>query len=78
MYDFVLLTSLTHPTKIILVVLQIGKYEIGKAKDLSAPIYNPTFNNILVQKITTQLRNYVYNILDDELIKSKQLQYLTT
>jgi hypothetical protein len=32
-YDFVLITSLTHPRKIILVVLQIGK-----AKDLSAPL----------------------------------------
>jgi hypothetical protein len=30
-YDFVVLTSLTHPRKILLVVLQIGK-----AKDLSA------------------------------------------
>jgi hypothetical protein len=34
-YDFVVLTSLTHPRKIILVVLQIGK-----AKDLSAPLRN--------------------------------------
>jgi hypothetical protein len=32
-YDFVVLTSLTHPRKILLVVLQIGK-----AKDLSAPL----------------------------------------
>jgi hypothetical protein len=32
-YDFVVLTSLTHPRKILLVVL-----EIGKAKDLSAPL----------------------------------------
>jgi hypothetical protein len=32
-YDFVVLTSLTQPRKIILVVLQIGK-----AKDLSAPL----------------------------------------
>jgi hypothetical protein len=32
-YDFVVLTSLTHPRKIILLVLQIGK-----AKDLSAPL----------------------------------------
>jgi hypothetical protein len=37
-YDFVVLTSLTHPRKILLVVLQIGKYEIGIAKDLSAPL----------------------------------------
>jgi hypothetical protein len=37
-YDFVVLTSLTHPRKIILVLLQIGKKEIGKAKDLSAPL----------------------------------------
>jgi hypothetical protein len=36
-YDFVVLTSLTHPRKVLLVVLKIGKYEIGKAKDLSAP-----------------------------------------
>jgi hypothetical protein len=32
-YDFVVLTSLTHPCKILLVVLQTGK-----AKDLSAPL----------------------------------------
>jgi hypothetical protein len=32
-YDFVVPTSLTHPRKILLVVLQIGK-----AKDLSAPL----------------------------------------
>jgi hypothetical protein len=32
-YDFVVLTSLTHPRKIILVVLQIGK-----ARELSAPL----------------------------------------
>jgi trehalose-6-phosphate synthase len=37
-YDFIVLTSLTHPNNILLVVLQIGKQEIGKAKDLSAPI----------------------------------------
>jgi hypothetical protein len=39
-YDFVVLTSLTHPRKILLVVLQIVKYEIGKAKDLSALVRN--------------------------------------
>jgi hypothetical protein len=39
-YDFVVLTSLTCPRKILLVVLQIGKLEIGKAKDLSAPLRN--------------------------------------
>jgi hypothetical protein len=33
-YDFVVLTYLTHPRKIVLVVLQIGKYEIRKAKNL--------------------------------------------
>jgi hypothetical protein len=33
LYDFVVLTSLTHPRKIFLVVLQIGK-----AKDLSTPL----------------------------------------
>jgi hypothetical protein len=32
------LTSLTHPRNILLVVLQIGKQEIRKAKDLSAPL----------------------------------------
>jgi hypothetical protein len=32
-YDFIVLTSLTHPRKILLVVLQIGK-----AKDLSGPL----------------------------------------
>jgi hypothetical protein len=40
-YDFVVLTSLTHSQKILLVVLQIGKYEIVKAKDLIAPIRIP-------------------------------------
>jgi hypothetical protein len=37
-YDFVVLTSLTYPRKIVLVVLQIGKWKIGEAKDLSAPL----------------------------------------
>jgi hypothetical protein len=37
-YDFVALTSLTRPRKIILVVLQVRKCETGKAKDLSAPL----------------------------------------
>jgi hypothetical protein len=32
-YDFVVLTSLTHPIKILFVVMQIGK-----ARDLSAPL----------------------------------------
>jgi hypothetical protein len=36
-YDFVVLTSLTHPRKILLLVLQIGKYEIEKTKDLPHP-----------------------------------------
>jgi hypothetical protein len=35
-YDFVVLTSLTHPSEILLVMLQIGK-----AKDLSAPLRIP-------------------------------------
>jgi hypothetical protein len=35
-YDFVVLTSLTHPRKILLVVLQIGK-----ARLLSTPTYRP-------------------------------------
>jgi hypothetical protein len=35
-YDFVVLTSLTHPRKNFLVVLQTGKLEMGKAKDFSA------------------------------------------
>jgi hypothetical protein len=34
-YDFVVLTSLTHPR--IFFMMQVGKLEIGKAKDLSAP-----------------------------------------
>jgi hypothetical protein len=37
-YGFVVLTSLTHPSKILLVVLQIGK-----TKDLSAPLRNSSF-----------------------------------
>jgi hypothetical protein len=35
-YDFVVLTSLTQPRKILLVMMQIGK--TGKAKDLSAAL----------------------------------------
>jgi hypothetical protein len=39
--DFVVLTSLPHPReKNFLVVLQIGKQETGKAKDLSASLSN--------------------------------------
>jgi hypothetical protein len=34
------MTSLTHPRKILLVVPQIGKQEIGKANDLSATLCN--------------------------------------
>jgi hypothetical protein len=37
-YDFVVISSLTHPRKILFVVLQIGKQEIEEAKDLSAPL----------------------------------------
>jgi hypothetical protein len=37
-YDFVVLTSLTHPRSILLVELQTGKQVIGKAKDLSASL----------------------------------------
>jgi hypothetical protein len=37
-YDFVVLTSLAHPRKILLAVLQIGK-----AKDLSAPLRVVTY-----------------------------------
>jgi hypothetical protein len=36
-YDFVVVISLTHPRKILLVALQVGK-----AKDLSAPILIPS------------------------------------
>jgi hypothetical protein len=32
------MTSLTHPRKILLVEVQIGKYKIEKAKDLSTPL----------------------------------------
>jgi hypothetical protein len=39
MNDFVVLTSLTHPRKILLVALQIEKKELGKAKELSAPLH---------------------------------------
>jgi hypothetical protein len=47
-YDLVVITSLTHPRKILLV----GKLEIGKAKDLSAPLcmwewrYNSTIHDL--------------------------------
>jgi hypothetical protein len=37
-YDFIVLTSLTHPRKILVVVLQIRKEEIGRAEDLSAAL----------------------------------------
>jgi hypothetical protein len=33
-YDFVVLTSLTHPRKILLGVLRIGKFENGKSQRL--------------------------------------------
>jgi hypothetical protein len=47
-YDFVILNSLTHSRKILLIVLQIGKQEIGKAKNLSAPLSTfTTFYKIL-------------------------------
>jgi hypothetical protein len=36
--DFVVLTTLTHPKKILFVELQIGKGEMRNAKDLSAPL----------------------------------------
>jgi hypothetical protein len=39
-YDFILLTSLTHQRKILLVVLQLGK-----AKDLSAPLRTVRYLN---------------------------------
>jgi hypothetical protein len=38
-YDFVVVTSLTHSRKILLVALQIGKWEIRKARDLSATLH---------------------------------------
>jgi hypothetical protein len=44
-YVFVVLTSLTHPRQILFVVLQLGKKEIGKAKDLSAPVRIPPYCN---------------------------------
>jgi hypothetical protein len=37
-YDFVVLTSLTHPRKNHYIVLQIGKQEAGKGKDLLATL----------------------------------------
>jgi hypothetical protein len=48
-YDFVVLTSLTHLRKIVLVVLQIGK-----AKDLSAHLH--TFDGYSFQKYSTEYR----------------------
>jgi hypothetical protein len=39
-YDFVVETFITHPRKILLDVVQIGKWEIEKAKDLSALMCN--------------------------------------
>jgi hypothetical protein len=59
-YDFVVLTSLTHPRKILLVVLQIGKQEIEKAKDLSAPLHICPVH--IAQDINT-LGNTVYQVL---------------
>jgi hypothetical protein len=37
-HDSDVLTFLTHPRTILLVVLEIGKEETGKAKDFSAPL----------------------------------------
>jgi hypothetical protein len=36
-YDFLVLNSLAHPRKIMLVLLQIGKWEIGKPKTYQHP-----------------------------------------
>jgi hypothetical protein len=50
-YDFVVLTSLTHPRKILLLVLQIGK-----TKDLSAPtIERPDASG----KLEVLIKNYI-------------------
>jgi hypothetical protein len=46
-YDFVVLISLIHQRNILLVVLQIGKQEIGKEKDLSAPLRRNLQNRTL-------------------------------
>jgi hypothetical protein len=43
-YDFVVITSLTYPKKILLVVLQIGK-----VKDLSAPLRSPDTDSVIKQ-----------------------------
>jgi hypothetical protein len=49
----VVLNSLTHLRKFLLVVLQIGKWEIGKAKDLSAPlrIYRFLYDELFEAKL---------------------------
>jgi hypothetical protein len=36
-YDFVVLTSLTHPRKILLIVLQIKNRKLGKPKTYQHP-----------------------------------------
>jgi hypothetical protein len=72
--DFVVLTSLSHSRKIILFVLQIGKQEIGKAKDLSAPlrVMRGLYNAVsIVERLCTHIPavlarlisalTYVYN-----------------
>jgi hypothetical protein len=45
-YDFVVLTSWTHPRNILLIVLQIGKQEVGKAIYLSASLRTKNTNSL--------------------------------
>jgi hypothetical protein len=61
--SFVVLTSLTHPRKILLVVLQIGK-----AKDLSAPL-----REITVEMCAVFLRTGHYKLNVDVPLKSPLL-----
>jgi hypothetical protein len=50
-FDFVVLTSLTHPRKILLVVLQIGK-----AKDLSGPLHTLYHLPVIIPKTTRYMK----------------------
>jgi hypothetical protein len=70
-FDLVVITSLTHPRTILLVVLQIGKYKIGKAKDLSAPLR--IFGNVLYARwmplrMNTSVRQMMLLAVADKLL----------
>jgi hypothetical protein len=62
-YDFVAVTSLTHPRKLLLVVLQIRR-----AKDLSAPLHKmnhikSSVNDVVLKHENIILLHNNYNVI---------------